>query len=529
MSLLKSIATVGGFTMLSRIIGFVRDILIAAFLGATMAADAFFVAWRLPNLFRSLFAEGTLNVSFVPIFTENLQTKGHDKAQRFASESFSFLFYVLLLFVIVMELLMPLATFILAPGFDQIAGKIELTTYLSRITFPFLMFVSLVSLFAGILNSLGRFAAAAFTPCILNVVMILSLLILSPLTNDPAWALAWGIFAAGIVEMIFLYACVKKAGYQISLLAPVHVLFKVSADLKKLFRRMLPGILGSGVYQINLFFDTFFVSFVGAGAISWLNYAHHLFQLPIGVIGVAIGTVLLPVLSGFISKGEIDKAVTNLNRGLEVSLAMSVASMIGLMILAMPIVTVLFERGAFTAQSTLPTATALQAFAIGLPAYMLTKALAPFFYAKGDTKTPVKIAVFGVCVNAGLCLSLMQFWGHVGIALATGITVWINAAQYVFLLKKQGEFHLDATFKYRVKRILLAGLLMGLFLFVGDYIYTALFGNWAKLAMWQSIFLLALLIGLACIFYFGVLILTKGILFSDVLALLHRKGKRKNA
>ena len=516
MSLLKSIATVGGFTLLSRLIGFGRDVLVAAFLGATMYADAFFVALRFPNLFRSLFAEGTLNVSFVPLFTENLKKNGKQSANRFATEAFSFLFYILLIFVLVMELIMPWATLVLAPGFDEITGKMEITTYLSRITFPFLMFVSLVSLLSGILNSVGRFAAAAFTPCILNLSMIIGLVFFSPYFDNPSVAISWGVFAAGIIELIFLYVCVKRSGYNVELLSPIRALFKLSTGLKTLFKRMLPGVVGSGVYQINLFLDTFFVSFVGAGAMSWLNYAHHLFQLPIGIIGVAIGTVLLPVLSHYVSEGKIKEAIHDLNRGLEVSLAMSISSMIGLMILATPIVSVLFERGAFTYQETLPTALALQAFAIGLPAYMLTKALSPFFYAKGDTKTPVKIAVFGMICNASLCLALMQIWGHVGIALATGITVWINALQYIYLLKKQGEFYLDKLFKYRFIRIILSASLMGAFLVAGDFIYTQIWADWVHLKGFIPLILLTALIGSGIFIYFLTLLLTGGILWSEV-------------
>ena len=516
MSLIKSIATVGGFTLLSRLIGFGRDVLIAAFLGATMYADAFFVALRFPNLFRSLFAEGTLNVSFVPLFTENLEKKGKKRANRFATDAFSFLFYILLLFVLIMELLMPWATVVLAPGFDSVPGKVEATTYLSRITFPFLMFVSLVSLLAGILNSVGRFAAAAFTPCILNLTMITSLLLFSSYFENPAYSLSWGVFVAGIIELVFLYVCVKRAKYDVKLLSPFRVFLHVSAELKKLFKRMLPGIVGSGVYQINLFLDTFFVSFVGAGAMSWLNYAHHLFQLPIGIIGVAIGTVLLPLLSHYIAEGKLKKAVYDLNRGLELSLAMSLSSMIGLIILAVPIVSVLFERGAFSYQETLPTAFALQAFAIGLPAYMLTKALSPFFYAKGDTKTPVKIAIFGVIINACLCFILMQKWGHVGIALATGLTVWINAFQYIYLLKKQGDFHLDRLFKYRFVRIFLSALLMGLLLFSGEFVYKQIWSDWLHLPGLIPFLLLSILIVISVVIYFLTLLVTRAILWSEV-------------
>ena len=523
MSLIKSIATLSGFTLLSRLIGFLRDILIARFLGATMLADAFFVALRFPNLFRSLFAEGTLNVSFVPLFSQVMKEKGKEGAKQFAKDAFSLLFYILLFFTLVIELIMPWATLVLAPGFEEIPGKIEVTTYLSRITFPFLMAVSLVSLLSGILNSVGKFAAAAFAPSILNLMMILFLLIGTPFMENSAQALAWGVFWAGICEFLWLGWNVYKAGFFFGLKGPFKTLWHISSELKTLFKRMLPGVFGSGVYQINLFLDTFFVSFVGAGAVSWLNYAHHLFQLPIGIIGVAVGTALLPFLSRYLHEGKYQKALHDLNRGLEVSLVMSVASMIGLFILAIPIVSVLFERGAFTFQETIPTARALQAFAIGLPAYMLTKALAPFFYARGDTKTPVKIASLGVLINAILCITFMQFWGHVGIALATGVTVWINAFQYVFLLRKKGDFKLDILFKYRSVRILISGGVMAVFLLVSVFFLNTIYQNWLHLPHFIPFILLSVLIFGAMITYFGALLLMKGIRVKEMKRFLTRK------
>ncbi len=471
MSLLRSIATISSGTAVSRVVGFIRDILIARFLGASMMADAFFVALRFPNLFRSLFAEGTLNVAFVPLFTAELHKSKKD-ALLFAKAAFSFLFYILLAFILVMEVLMPAVMFLFAPGFDEIAGKMALTVSLSRITFPFLLFVSLVSMLAGVLNSTGRFWAAAFTPTLLNICMIAALLGLTPfLRGDfaPAYALAWGVLAAGVIELVFLGYHTKKAGFSFGLMSPVAALFHLSTGVKTLLVKMAPGVLGSGVYQINLFLDTLFVSFVGAGAMSWLNYAQHLFQLPIGIIGVAIGTALLPLISHHIKAGEHDKANTQLNRGLELSIAMSVGAMIGLIFLAEPIIRTLFQHGAFTAADTTHTARALIAFALGIPAYMMTKALSPFFYARGDTKTPVKIAIFGVALNAISALTLMQFFGYVGIALATGITTWVNAGQYWLRLRKNKEFRLDSLFKFRLWRILLSCALMAGALMAGKY------------------------------------------------------------
>ena len=525
MSLLKSIATVSGGTAISRVVGFVRDILIARFLGASMAADAFFVALRFPNLFRSLFAEGTLNVAFVPLFTGELhRDKKH--ALAFARAVFSFLFYVLLIFVVIMEILMPALMFLFAPGFEEIPGKLELTTALSRITFPFLLFVSLVSLLAGILNSLGKFWAAAFTPTILNLCMIAALLGLTPFLmgeSAPAYALAWGVTGAGLIELIFLGWHIKKAGYLFGLINPIHALFHMTREVKTLLKKMAPGVLGSGVYQINLFLDTLFVSLVGAGAMSWLNYAQHLFQLPIGIIGVAIGTALLPVLSHHIKSGEQEQANTQLNRALELSIAMSCASMIGLILLAEPIIQTLFEHGAFNSDDTIHTARALIVFAIGLPAYMMTKTLSPFFYARGDTTTPVKIAIVGVILNAILALSMMPFLGYVGIALATGLTTWVNAGQYWLRLKHNKEFGLDHLFKYRFVRIIIScGIMAGILAFGRWFLH---FIPSTDDKIWQ-ILTLVTLIGCGGISFFFALLTTKAFSVKQMVALLkHKRGK----
>ncbi|MBQ8251486.1 MAG: murein biosynthesis integral membrane protein MurJ [Alphaproteobacteria bacterium] len=525
MSLVKSIATVASGTALSRIVGFIRDVLIARFLGASMMADAFFVALRFPNLFRSLFAEGTLNVAFVPLLSGQIQTKGEQKARVFARNVFSFLFYVLLIFTILMEIFMPDMMFILAPGFEEIEGKLPLTTALSRITFPFLIFVSLVSLLAGMLNAVGKFWAAAFTPTILNLTMIASLFLIAPFLSTsyaPAYALSIGILLAGVIEFIFLFYHIKKAGLMIGLTSPIKALFHVSAEVKTLLKKMAPGVLGSGVYQINLFFDTFLVSFVGAGAISWLNYAHHLFQLPVGVIGTAVGTALLPVLSKHIKLNDLKSANEQLNRSLEISIAMSVSSMIGLMLLAEPIVRILFERGIFTSTDSVNTAYALLVFAIGLPAYMLTKTLSPFFFAKGDTKTPVKIAILGVFLNVILALIFMQFWGYLGIALATGITVWINAGQYIIRLKKQGAVSIDKLAKYRLPRILGAALLMALTLIGLKYLFNIFSPGWENQNGLLSILLLGCLVFAGMFVFAASIILLKGILLQDIKKLLHR-------
>lgn len=527
MSLVKSITTVSGCTLISRIVGFVRDVLIAKFLGASMMADAFFVALRFPNLFRSLFAEGTLNVAFVPLFSGELHGRGKRQALVFARAVFSFLFYILLIFTVVMEICMPALMFVLAPGFDSIPGKIALSTELSRITFPFLLCVSVVSLLSGVLNSVGKFWAAAFTPVILNVTMIAGLFFITPFVNNPyapAYGLSLGVLLAGFIEVAFLLYYVKKAGLMFGLVGPIRA-FRLGPKVKLLLKRMAPGVLGSGVYQINLFLDTLFVSLVGAGAISWLNYANHLFQLPIGIIGVAIGVALLPVLSKHIKAGEMVEANTQLNRGLEISLIMSISSMIGLAILAHPIVGVLFERGAFTFVDTEQTSKALVVSSFGLPAYMMTKALSPFFYARGDTTTPVKIAIFGVFLNAVLALSLMQFLGFIGIVLATTITVWVNAMQYMMRLNHQGEFNLDTMFKYRLPRIAVSGGVMAVCLYAAFFEASIAFPGWQHGTNLLSITLLGALVSVGLVSFAGTLLLSGGIALKDVKRFMKRGAK----
>lgn len=536
MSLLKSIATVGGCTAISRVVGFIRDILMARFLGASMMADAFFVAWRFPNLFRSLFAEGTLNVAFVPLFTGELHKKGEQQAKDFARSAFSFLFYILLIFTLIIEVIMPAMTFVLSPGFDEISGKLELATSLSRITFPFLLFVSLVSLLSGVLNSVGKFWAAAFAPVILNLTMIFFLVCLSPLFHGPyapAYALSCGVVSAGIFELLFLLWHIKKAGFLFGLQGPVSALFHLTKGVKTLLKKMAPGVIGSGVYQINLFLDTFFVSFVGAGAISWLNYAHHVFQLPIGIIGVAIGTALLPVLSKHVKTGEIQQANTHLNRGLEVSLIMSIASCIGMVMLAQPIVATLFQHGVFTPNDTHHTARALMIFALGLPAYMTTKTFSPFFYARGDTTTPVKIAVIGVILNSILALifsgiigigSFRMSMGYAGIALATTCSVWVNTFQYLIKLLKHPEFSFDKLFKARFFKIIESALIMGLCIYFLKKLKAVLLPTTNT---FEEIISLFLIIGISGTIYLGCLILTKAVPFKQLKTILRQKLKGK--
>jgi putative peptidoglycan lipid II flippase len=455
MSLARSIATVGSFTLLSRITGLLREMLIARYLGAGTVADAFFVAFRFPNLFRSLFAEGAFNAAFVPLFTGILTTEGRDAALHFSQRAMAVLGLTLAVFVVVVELVMPWAMLGLAPGFGDIPGKMALAVDLSRICFPYLLFISLTSMQAGILNSLGRFAAAAGTPVLLNLTAMAGLVALTPYTPTPGHALAWGVFAAGLVQFSWLAVSVRRAGVRLRPVRP-----RLTPEVRLLVRRVVPGAIGAGVYQVNLVINTMIASFVGNGAVSYLNYADRVNQLPLGVVGIAIGTALLPLLSRQIKAGESGAALESQNRAMETALLLTLPAAAALIVIAHPVIALLFQRGSFTAADTAATAPALVAFATGLPAYVLVKVLAPAFFAREDTATPVKIAAAAMAVNLALNLALIGPMAHVGMALATALASWFNVTVLAVVLRRRGFFTMDARLRGRVPRIAAASLVM---------------------------------------------------------------------
>ena len=455
MSLARSIATVGGFTMLSRITGLMREMMIAHFIGAGTISDAFFVAFRFPNLFRSLFAEGALNAAFVPLFTGELTTKGHDQALLFARQAVTVLAVTLGIFVAVVEMVMPWAIMGLAPGFSELQGKLDLTVQFSRICFPYLLFISLTALQAGVLNSVGRFAAAAGTPVLLNLVAMAGLWGLSPYTETPGHALAWGTFASGIVQFSWLVYSCHKAGVGLRPVLP-----RLTPQVKLLMKRIVPGAVGAGVYQVNLVINTMIASTVANGAVSYLNYADRINQLPLGVVGIAIGTALLPLLSRQLKEGNHDAAMDSQNRALEFGLLLTVPSAAALMVIAHPVVRVLFERGSFGPDATVATAAALVAFAGGLPAYVLVKVLTPAFFAREDTATPVKVAAATMAVNVALNLILAHPMAHVGMALATALAAWFNVGVLAFILSRHGYFLPDARLRQRLPRLVVSAVLM---------------------------------------------------------------------
>ena len=460
MSFVRSIATVGGFTLLSRITGLMREMMIAHFLGAGMMADAFFVAFRFPNLFRSLFAEGALNAAFVPLFSGKLAEGGHDQAVLFAERAVAVLGWTLLIFVVAMELIMPWAMMGLAPGFAEVPGKLELATDLSRICFPYLLFISLTALQAGVLNSVGRFAAAAGTPILLNLVAMAGLVILSPYTASPAHALAWGTFASGVAQFSWLVFSCRKAGVGLRPVRP-----QLSPEVKLLAKRIVPGAVGAGVYQVNLLINTMIASTVADGAVSYLNYADRINQLPLGVVGIAIGTALLPLLSRQIKQGQDQAAQDSQNRAMEFGMLLTIPAAAALLSIALPVVTLLFQRGSFGAADSVETARALQAFALGLPAYVLVKVLTPAFFAREDTATPVRVAAVTMLINVLVNLALVSSLRHVGMALSTAIAAWCNVTILAIILHRRGYFKVDARLRQRAPRIIMAGAFMALVLY----------------------------------------------------------------
>ncbi len=461
MSLFRSVATVGGLTLVSRVFGFVRDILIAAALGAGPVADAFFVAFKLPNVFRGLFAEGAFNAAFIPFYARRLAGEGHEAAIRLAEQVLAALLFILFVVLVLAEIAMPWVVAVMAPGFD---GAIEaLAVELMRLTFPYLLFVSMATLFSATLNASGRFAAAAGTPILLNIAMIGALLGLGKILETPAHALAWGVTVAGGLQFSWLALSCHNAGLRLRLTVP-----RPSKDVRRLLGLMMPVALGAGATQIGVVVNVMLASLLPTGSISFLYYADRVNQLPLGVVGIAVGTALLPLLSRQLRNGEIDAAANSQNRAIEIALVLALPAAAALIMLAGPIMSTLFQRGAFGADAAAATAAALAAYACGLPAYVLIRALTPGFFARENTATPVKIGILCLTANVAISVALMTRFAYVGIAAATAASAWLNVVLLFMALRRRNHLVLDARLLRRLPRMALAtaamagGLVIGL-------------------------------------------------------------------
>jgi len=464
-------------TLISRVLGFVRDVAVAWALGAGWMADVFFVAFKLPNLFRRLFAEGAFNLAFVPIFAGKLETEADENgphgARTFAAQAQSGLLAALLIFTIVIELAMPWVVMAIAPGFVDEPEKYQLAVALVRITFPYLIFISMVSLLAGILNSLGKFWAAAATPILLNVTLITAVFALTPVMQSPAHALSWGIAGAGVVQLAWMMWHAARAGWMVPLTRP-----RLTDDVKRLLKRIAPVAVGAGIYQISLLIDTVIASLLVSGSISYLFYADRLVQLPLGVVGVAVGTALLPLLARQIKSGAAEAALDSQNRAMEFALLLTLPAAAALFIIPDTLIQVLFERGAFSAEATKKTALALMVFSVGLPAFVAVKALAPGYFAREDMVTPIKIGALCVAVNIIVALALMGPLAHVGLAVATVLSQWLNAGLLAGVLIRRKLFHFDGRLLCRLWRMVSATAVMAAVVMVADWLLFAQFKGW---------------------------------------------------
>jgi putative peptidoglycan lipid II flippase len=452
----RAVLTVGSWTLASRILGFARDILIAAKLGAGPIADAFFVALKLPNLFRRLFGEGAFNSAFVPAFAHSLAGEGRAAAQALAERMSAILAAWLALLTLAGLLFTPQVLTLLAPGFVDEPLRFGLAVEITRITFPYLWLICLTALVSGVLNGLDRFAAAAAAPVLFNLMSMTALLALTPLVATPGHALAWGILASGFAQLALVWFAARRAGMALRLVDVP----RATPEVRVVLKRMVPGILGAGVTQLNLAIDIVIASLLPTGAVSFLYYADRLAQLPLGVIGAAIGTALLPLLARQVRLGHSLSAHRALNRAVEFSLALALPAAVALALAALPIVTALFERGAFGPAESAATAAALAAYAVGLPAFVLVKAFAPAFFARGDTATPVKVGLVTVALNLALNLLLAPVVGHWGIALSTSLAAAVNAALLAWLLHRRRRWRPDRRLLARTPRLGLAVAVM---------------------------------------------------------------------
>jgi putative peptidoglycan lipid II flippase len=466
MRLYRSFATVGGLTMVSRVLGFLRDVLIAATLGSGAVADAFFVAFRFPNLFRRLFGEGAFNAAFVPLFAKRLEGEGKEAARAFAEEAMAGLVLVLLALTVIAEITMPLLMYALAPGFSADPGQFQLTVLLTRITMPYLLCMSLVALLSGVLNSLGKFVESSAVSIVLNLTMMAATLVALALgfSSEPMAGVvqAWGVFAAGLLQLWLLIDGVRRNAILLRLRWP-----RMSEGVRRLIGLGIPGVIAGGVTQLNIAIGTVIAS-LHSGAVSHLYYADRVYELPLAIVGIAVGIVLLPDVSRHLRAGSHASAMDSQNRSLEFAMLLTVPAAVALAVVPGEIVKGLFERGAFRAADTAPTAYALAIFAAGLPAFVMIKVFSPAYFAREDTRTPMRYAVLSLTANtlgSVILFFLFRHLGlmpHLGIAVATTLAGWLNAGLLYASLRERGHFLPDPRLIRSLPLILLASAATGL-------------------------------------------------------------------
>lgn len=452
--LVSGFLTVGGWTLASRVVGFIRDMMIAAFLGSGPVAEAFLIAFSLPNMFRRFFGEGAFNIAFIPMFAKKVEDGTN--AKGFAEDALSGLAGILIAFTLIAQIFMPFLVLLMASGFAEDA-RFGMTVDFARITFPYILFISLAALLSGVLNSLGRFAAAAAAPVLLNIILVSTMFGAYKLGYDVGRALVWGVPFAGIAQMALVWFAAVRAGMRLHPKWP-----HMTPELKRLAIIAAPAALAGGVVQVNLLVGRQVASYFD-GAVAWLNYADRLYQLPLGVVGIAIGVVLLPDLSRRLRAGDETGSRASINRAAEFTLFLTIPSAVALVVIPFPLVSVLFERGAFSASDAAATARALMVYGFGLPSFVLAKVLSPVYFAREDTKTPFQFALVSMVVNAVLAIGLSWSLGYLAAAIGTSVAGW---AMLILLWRGTRNFgesaRMDPRLRHAIPRILLSSLIMGI-------------------------------------------------------------------
>lgn len=488
--LIAGFMTVGLWTLLSRVLGFVRDAMILAYLGTGPAYEAYVVAFRLPNMFRRFFAEGAFNMAFVPMFSKKYEA-GED-AQGFAETAFAGLATVLIVLTLAAQLFMPWMIYALASGFagqEQFALSVDF----GRIVFPYILFISLAALLSGVLNATGRFAAAAAAPVLLNVILVGAMVGAATLGLDVTMALIWGIPLAGVAQLALVWVAARRAGFTLMPRRP-----RWTPEMKRLVQIAVPAALAGGVVQVNLLVGQQVASYFDR-AVGWLYAADRLYQLPLGVVGIAIGVVLLPDLSRRLAANDTDGGRNALSRAAEISLALTVPAAVALVVVPLPLVSVLFERGATTADDSAAIAMAVAVYGLGLPAFVIQKILQPLFFAREDTRSPFRYAVVAMVVNALVALGLAPLIGWIAAAIATSLAAWVMVGLLIMGTRPMGEVaRFDTRFHARIWRIIAASLAMGAVLWGAMVIMNPFFA----VAGWRYLALLGLIV-IGMVSYFG--------------------------
>ena len=505
MNLIKSTGTFSFFTLISRILGYCRDLLIAIYLGSGPVADAFFVAFRIPNTFRRLFSEGTFNAAFVPSYSSEL-VKGRKKSEVFANKVFNLLLAGLLLIVLIIEVFMPLFVYLIAPGFTENSEKLDLTIFLTRITFPFLIFISLSSFLSSILNSHNRFAAAAAAPVILNILLILTLLFQTYLNDKLVIYLSYAVTIAGIIQLIMLLFFVKKF-----YIPKISFYFRIDDKVKAFFNKLLPSIFSSGVTQINILVGTIIASFQ-ASAVSYLYYADRIYQINLAIAGIAIGTVVLPNLSKYIQSGNLKKISFIQNKSLELCLFLSLPATFALLIASEEITSALFGYGSFDIVSVKNSSKALFYFAIGLPAFSIIKIFSSFLFARHNTKIPFYFSLFSVLLNISISLYFFYKIGFIIIPIATTISSWFNALILMIYLINKNYFSLTINFFKSFIKICISSIIS---CFIFSYLINFFSKNLSYESEYKLIYIICLVI-LTVIIYLLISVATKAFKISDI-------------